>query len=55
MSASLADQQAFVGKEVDRKVRLAMKPEPSYTEAARQHEVTGTVVIRNASFPPMEV
>jgi TonB family protein len=45
-AGSAADQQVFVGKEVDKKVRLAMKPEPSYTEAARQHEVTGTVVIR---------
>ena len=45
-SNPVADQQAYVGKEVNRKARLAMKPEPSYTEAARQHEVTGTVVIK---------
>lgn len=46
LSSSAADQQAYVGKEVDRKVRLAMKPEPPYTELARQHQVTGTVVIK---------
>jgi len=45
-STSVADQHAFVGKEVNRKVRIAMKPEPSYTESARQHMVTGTVVIK---------
>ena len=34
------------GKEVDRKARLAMKPEPRYTEPARQNEITGTVVLK---------
>ncbi|HVF21686.1 MAG TPA: energy transducer TonB [Pyrinomonadaceae bacterium] len=37
---------AYVGRDVDRKVRLAMKPEPMYTEAARQNSVTGTVVLK---------
>ena len=36
----------FTGKEVYRKVRLAMKPEPRYTEAARQNEIAGTVVLK---------
>ena len=36
----------FTGKEVDKKIRLAMKPEPMYTEIARQNEVTGTVVLK---------
>ncbi len=36
----------YVGREVDRKVRLAMKPEPMYTEQARQNGVTGTVVMK---------
>ena len=41
-----ADQKIYVGKDVNRKVRLGMKPEPAYTEAARQDQVTGTVVIK---------
>ena len=43
---SAADQQLFVGKQVDRKVVLGMKPEPRYTEEARQNGVTGTVVMK---------
>ena len=45
-SNSVADQQSYTGKEVNKKVRLAMKPEPSYTESARQNRVTGSVVIK---------
>ena len=41
-----ADQKLYVGKEVNKRVRLGMKPEPSYTEAARQNQITGTVVIK---------
>ena len=37
---------AFVGREVNQKVRLAMKPEPSYTEDARQNLIAGTVVLK---------
>ncbi len=36
----------YKGKEVDQKVRVTKKPEPSYTKAARKHDVEGTVVIR---------
>lgn len=36
----------YVGREVDRKVRLGLKVEPSYTEEARQNQITGTVVLR---------
>jgi hypothetical protein len=36
----------FTGKDVDKKARLAMKPEPRYTEAARQNQITGTVVLK---------
>ena len=36
----------YVGREVDRKARLAMKPQPMYTEEARQNAVTGTVVLK---------
>ena len=36
----------FTGKDVTRKVRLAMKPEPSYTEEARKNAIQGTVVLK---------
>lgn len=36
----------FTGKEVDKKARLAMKPEPMYTELARLNQVTGTVILK---------
>ena len=36
----------FTGKEVDKKIRLGMKPAPMYTEAARQNQITGTVVLK---------
>ena len=41
-----AGQQPMTGKEVNKKARLGMKPEPNYTEAARQNQVTGTVVLK---------
>lgn len=41
-----AQPKFYVGREVDRKVRLGMKPEPMYTEEARQKAVTGTVVLK---------
>lgn len=34
------------GRAVDRRVRLVMKPEPTYTENARQKQVTGTVILK---------
>ena len=34
------------GKDVTHKARVASKPEPHYTEEARRHQVTGTVVLR---------
>jgi TonB family protein len=33
-------------KDVALKARVVSKPEPTYTEAARQNQVTGTVVLR---------
>jgi TonB family protein len=36
----------FTGKEVTQKARVVSKPEPSYSEEARQAGVTGTVVLR---------
>jgi TonB family protein len=39
-------QQIFNGRDVTTKVRVLEKPEPTYTESARQAGVTGTVVLR---------
>lgn len=36
----------FSGKEVSSKARVLEKPEPTYTEAARKNQITGTVVLR---------
>lgn len=36
----------YTGKEVDVKARPIMKPEPSYTDNARNNKVEGTVVLR---------
>ena len=36
----------FVGKDVNRKVVIVMKPSPAYTEEARQNAVTGVVVLK---------
>jgi TonB family protein len=41
-----ATQSAFTGKGVDTKVRLLSKPEPSYTDEARNKSVEGTVVLK---------
>jgi TonB family protein len=39
-------EKALTGREVDRKAILIMKPEPAYTEEARQKAITGTVVLK---------
>lgn len=36
----------LTGKQVDQKARLVMKPEPRYTDEARQQQITGTVIFR---------
>jgi len=36
----------FVGREVNRKAVLVMKPEPTYTEEARKYEIAGVVVLK---------
>jgi TonB family protein len=41
-----ANKPAFTGKEVSTKAVVISKPEPSYTEAARKYQITGTVVLR---------
>lgn len=43
---SVADETPYTGKQTDKKVRIGMKPEPSYTEDAKRNAVTGTVVLR---------
>jgi|KBSSwiStaDraftv2_1062776.scaffolds.fasta_scaffold424265_2 TonB family protein len=37
---------AYTGRQVDQKVRMALKPEPQYTETARMNAITGTVVLK---------
>ncbi|HEX5965448.1 MAG TPA: energy transducer TonB [Pyrinomonadaceae bacterium] len=45
-SSPECDQIASGGKEVDRRVRVVMKPEPRYNELARQKRTVGTVIVR---------
>jgi TonB family protein len=50
VQAAAADDELankiYTGKEVTKKARLAMKPEPNYTEEARQNAISGTVVLK---------
>jgi TonB family protein len=41
-----SERKTYKGKEVDQKIKLVSKPEPSYTEKARQERVKGTVVLK---------
>src|SRR5438046_2028523 len=36
----------FNGRDVTSKARVLSKPEPTYTEAARKNQITGTVILR---------
>ena len=38
--------KVFSSKETDQPVRILSKPQPSYTEAARQNQISGVVVVR---------
>lgn len=38
--------RVFSGREVTKKARVLSKPEPTYTESARQYSIQGTVVLR---------
>ena len=40
----------FLGKQVNRRTTTVMKPEPMYTEEARQKGITGTVVLKVVFF-----
>jgi TonB family protein len=44
--AATDDERPVSGREVTRKTVVVAKPEPTYTDDARQHQVTGTVVLR---------
>jgi TonB family protein len=46
VQAGTASDKAYVGKDVDHKVRLLSKPEPSYTGKAKLEQITGTVVLK---------
>jgi TonB family protein len=45
-AAGDADLKIYSGKEVETKVRVLSKPNPSYTDEARRNQVTGVVVLR---------
>jgi len=45
-SVKIPADSVFTGKQVDRRIVLLQKPEPSYTEQARQAQITGTVVLK---------
>jgi TonB family protein len=38
--------QIFIGRDVTTKVKLLSKPEPTYTQAARNEQIVGTVVLK---------
>lgn len=44
--APVVEGSTLSGKEVTAKAIVIMKPEPTYTDEARSHQVTGTVVLR---------
>ncbi len=54
-SPSIGGSPIFTGKEVTEKVRVLSKPEPQFTEPARQAGVNGTVVLRAAFTADGEV
>lgn len=45
-AATQDNANAFTIKEVDRRPFIAFKPEPSYTEEARQNALTGSVILK---------
>ncbi len=45
-SVQIPSDSVARGNEAERKAVLVMKPEPTYTEQARQHRITGTVVLK---------
>ena len=45
-SVKIPADSVFTNKDVDRKIWILMRPEPSYSEQARQHAITGKVVLK---------
>jgi len=45
-NTTLPKTEVFTGKDVTTKARVLLKPEPMYTEEAKQAHITGTVVLR---------
>ncbi len=59
-SVQISAGDVFTGNPVDRKIMIFMRPEPSYTEEARQKKIVGTVIIKavasaNGSMVNIEV
>ncbi|MDT5063660.1 MAG: oligo,6-glucosidase [Acidobacteriota bacterium] len=46
MRGNLDDGRPFAPLDVDKKARVIARPEPQYTEEARENQVEGTVVLR---------
>jgi TonB family protein len=45
-SSEIDDNRTFSGNEVDSRVQILSKPEPTYTDIARKNQVNGIVVLR---------
>lgn len=43
---SSGELKIYKGSEIDTKVRVLSKPDPTYTDEARRHQVSGTIVLR---------
>ena len=39
-------KKVYTGRDVNTKIRLGFKPEPAYTEEARQNQIVGTVILK---------
>jgi TonB family protein len=53
--ASTPADQTFRGRELTLRAHVVVKPEPMYTEAARQNQITGTVVLSATLAPSGKV
>src|SRR5512132_1119953 len=45
-SSVIEGDDVHTGKDVTTKARITSKPEPTYSEEARQYQVTGTVILK---------
>jgi TonB family protein len=45
-TADSGNEQVFTGRQVNTRARVLKKPEPQYTERARQAQMTGTVALQ---------